>query len=210
MSLTDTQLFTLAKRMSVPLEAVVFKSQLADMELKYNVGYIINLEDEYGEDGKPNSGTHYTALQVNKNNKGTIQPCYMDSYGVCCPVEVLEFCGRKHVPYNTKCIQSIMGEVCGYYCLAFLYFINKFEHRSGDIYCDCECFSDLFNDLNKSSCWKANELMLKSFFQSSDAEYRRQHPVDVFDNFKIIHQKGQGSNNVATKAIDRDIDHQEE
>ena len=136
MSLSDSQLRNLAKRMSVPLKYVVFKSQLEDMLLGYNTPYIINLENEYGEDGRPNDGSHYTALQVQKNNKGEVKPCYMDSYGVAPPTEVLEFVGRKHIPYNTKCIQSIMSSVCGYYCLAFLYFLNKFEHRSCDIYND--------------------------------------------------------------------------
>ena len=93
--------------------------------------------------------------------------------------------------------------------MAFFNFINKFEHHGGSIYHDCEGFSDLFNDLNKSSNWKANELMLKSFFQSTDPEYRRQHPVEVFDDFRQIHSEGQGSQNVATKAIDRDIDKQD-
>ena len=210
MSLTDDNLRALAKRMGMKLEAVVYKSQLEDMTLEYNKPYIINLDNEYAADGSQNSGSHYVALQVSKNNKNKIEPCYCDSYGVAPPQEVLDFVGVKHVPYNTKCIQSLMSEVCGYICLAFLYFINKFEKRSGNIYHDCEEFTSLFNDLNTSSEWKPNELMLKSFFQSSDAEYRRTHPVEVFLDFKVIHQEGQGSTNVATKSIQNDIDEQEE
>lgn len=209
MSLSDGELKSLAKRMGMTLEGVVYKSQLEDMELQYNKPYIINLDNEYDADGRPNQGSHYVALQVSKNNKGKIEPCYCDSYGVAPPQEVLDFVGVKHVPYNTKCIQSLMAEVCGFFCLAFFYFINKFEKRSGNIYNDCEEFTDLFNDLNTSSDWKANELMLKSFFQSSDPEYRRTHPVEVFTDFKVIHQEGQGSKNVATKSIQNDIDEQE-
>lgn len=210
MSLTDDELRSLSKRMGMKLEGVVYKSQLQDMDLKYNVPYIINLDNEYDEDGRQNSGSHYVALQVSKNNKNKIEPCYCDSYGVAPPQEVLDFVGVKHVPYNTKCIQSLMGEVCGYFCLAFLYYINKFEHRSGNIYHDCEEFTDLFNDLNTSSDWKANEYCLKMFFQSSDAEYRRTHPVEVFTDFRMISGEGEGSKNVATKAIDRDIKEQED
>lgn len=210
MSLTDGELKSLAKRMGLPLKHVVYKSQLEYMTLAYNTPYIINLDNEYAVDGSQNSGTHYVALQVSKNNKNKIEPCYCDSYGVAPPIEVLNFVGVKHVPYNTKCIQSLLGEICGYFCLAFLYFINKFEHRSGNVYHDCEEFTSLFNDLNTSSEWKANELMLKSFFQSTDAEYRRSHPIEVFSDFKVIHQEGQGSKNVATKSIQKDIDEQEE
>ena len=205
MSLTDTELKSLAKRMGFKLEYVVFKSQLEEMDVEYNCPYIINLENEYSEDGKPNSGTHYTALFIQKNNKGEVKPCYFDSYGVAPPTEVLEFVGRKHVPYNTKCVQSIMSSVCGYYCLSFLYFINKFEHRSGDIYHDCENFSDLFNDLNTSSDWKANEYMLKHFFQSSDPEHRRKNPVEVFSDFKIIGSES----NARLKEIQNNIEKQE-
>ena len=205
MSLTDTELKSLAKRMGFKLEHVVFKSQLEEMDVEYNCPYIINLENEYSEDGKPNSGTHYTALFIQKNNKGEVKPCYFDSYGVAPPTEVLEFVGRKHVPYNTKCVQSIMSSVCGYYCLSFLYFINKFEHRSGDIYNDCENFSDLFNDLNTSSDWKANEYMLKHFFQSSDPEHRRKNPVEVFSDFKIIGSES----NARLKEIQNNIEKQE-
>ncbi len=207
MSLTDDQLRTLSRRMGFKLESIVYKSELGNMDLKYNVSYIVNLDNEYDNEGKANDGSHYVALQVNKNNKGKIEPCYCDSYGVAPPNEVLDFVGLKHVPYNTKCIQSLLGECCGYFALAFLYFINKYEHRSGDIYHDCEEFTDLFNDLNVSSEFKANEYMLKHFFQSSDAQHRRENPVEVFEkgSFKII---GEGSNNMATKAIDNDIKEQ--
>ena len=58
MLLTNTQLNDLTKRMKVPLEAVVFKSELKDMKLKRNVGYICNLEDQYDSDGKLNDGSH--------------------------------------------------------------------------------------------------------------------------------------------------------
>ena len=85
MSLTDSQLRTLASRMGFKLEHIVFKSQLENIDLEYNTPYVINLENEYSEEGKPNSGTHYTALQVNKNSKGKIEPCNMDSCGVGCP-----------------------------------------------------------------------------------------------------------------------------
>ena len=47
--LSNVQVEDLAKRMGVKLEAVCFKSELKDMKLKYNVGYIINLENEFDE-----------------------------------------------------------------------------------------------------------------------------------------------------------------
>jgi hypothetical protein len=45
MSLSNIEIISLAKRMDIPLEPPVYKSQLAEMKLKYNRFYIINLED---------------------------------------------------------------------------------------------------------------------------------------------------------------------
>ena len=65
MSLTNTQLRTLSERMKFPLADISFKDELPD-KLEFNKGYIINIEDAEDEDGKSNSGTHWTALQINK------------------------------------------------------------------------------------------------------------------------------------------------
>ena len=75
-------------------------------------------------------------------------------------------------------IQSLMGEACGWFCLAFLHYINTYEARSHDLYRDVEDFLELFDDLNKSVDWKKNEYILKMFFQSSDPTKRR--AIEVF------------------------------
>ena len=67
------------------------------------------------------------------------------------------------LPYNTKDIQSLMNSVCGWYCLAFLHYINAYDKRSKDLYTDCEDFTDLFDDLNKSCDHLKNENILKHF-----------------------------------------------
>ena len=180
MSLTNTQLNDLAKRMKVPLEAVVFKSELVGMKLKHNRSYIINLANEFDEDGKLNDGSHYTCFQSNKNVNGKVENIYFDSFGVDCPKEVLNFLGVKHVPYNTKEIQSIQLGFCGWACLAFLYYINVYPDRTKSLYDDCEYFTDLFHDLNKSSDHKFNEFVLKCFFRPSDPKLREKYPLSIF------------------------------
>jgi len=164
--LTNTQAEDLAKRMKVPLEGVYFKSQLKELKMKPNRSYIINLEDEFDEEGNRNEGSHYTCFQYNKYPNGDDEYVYFDSYGVVPPCEVLEFCGVKHMPYSEVDIQSLMCDACGWYCLAFLHFINAWEGRSKNLYYDCEHFTSLFNDLNKSNDWKMNEFILKQFFRS--------------------------------------------
>jgi hypothetical protein len=164
--LSNTQVEALAKRMKVPLEGVFFKSQLKEMKMKPNRSYIINLEDEFDEEGLRNDGSHYTCFQYNKYPKGVDEYVYFDSYGVCPPQEVLDFCGVKKMPYSEVDIQSLMNDACGWYCLAFLHFINSWEGRSKNLYYDCEHFTSLFNDLNKNTEWKYNEWLLKQFFRN--------------------------------------------
>lgn len=170
--LSNIQVQDLAKRMGIRLEGVFFKSQLKEMKMKPNVAYIINLEDEFDENGEPNDGSHYTCFQYNKYPKKDCRDeyAYFDSYGVAPPDEVLEFCGVKEMPYNLIDVQSLMADCCGFFCLAFLYYINVFPHRTMDFYRDCEHFTSLFNDLNKTNDWKQNEYILKMFFRSPNSK----------------------------------------
>lgn len=170
--LSNVQVQDLAKRMGVKLHPVCFKSELKDMKLKHNVGYIINLEDEYDENGERNDGSHYVCFQYNKYPKKDCRDeyVYFDSYGVPPPEEVLKFCGVEQIPYNMIDVQSLMCNACGFYCLAFLYFINVWEGRSMNLYYDCEHFTSLFNDLNKTNDFKYNEWLLKQFFKSKNSK----------------------------------------
>jgi hypothetical protein len=176
MSLTDIQIKDLAKKMKVPLVFCGFKTELAETKLQHNKSYIINMEDEFDEEGNRNEGTHYACFQVNKYPSGKIEKIYFDSFGAGPPQDVQDFIGGK-VPFNTKDIQSLMNEACGWYCLAFLHYINAYEGRTKDLYTDCEHFTDLFDDLTKSADHLKNEYILKHFFQSNDPKKRK--PVEL-------------------------------
>ena len=58
MSLTNTQLEELAKKIGITLEKVCFRDELDKEKLVYNAGYIINLESAYNEDNQHNPGSH--------------------------------------------------------------------------------------------------------------------------------------------------------
>jgi hypothetical protein len=163
--LTNVQVEALAERMGVPLEPVVFKSELKDMVLKYNKSYIINLEDEFDEEGQKNAGSHYVCFQVNNYLDKPDEYVYFDSYGCAPPNEVIEFCKVKAMPYSEIDIQSIMADFCGWACLAFLHFINAWEGRSRNLYNDAEHFTSLFKDLNKETDHKYNEFVIRQFFK---------------------------------------------
>jgi len=184
MSLTDTQIWDLADRMEVPLVFCGFKDELNKKKLQYNKSYIINMEDEFDEDGQRNTGSHYTCFQVNKYPNGKKEGLYFDSFGMPPPQIVEDFCGMK-MPYATKDIQSLMNSACGWYCLAFLHFINSSEHRSGDLYTDAGAFTDIFEDLNISKDHLKNEFLLKHFFRAKDPEKRVPVELDGFGAKKV-------------------------
>lgn len=184
--LTDSQLWHLSNAMDFKLEAICFKDELPK-QLKFNTAYIINLEDSVDEEGNDNQGTHWTCLQVNKYPTGLIEPIFFDPYGAPPSESVKKFIKtniHKELPYTDKDIQSLMNNACGWYCCAFLHYINKFDRRTGNLYVDVAQFLDFFEDLNTSADFKKNEFILKHFFQSKDPAKRRE--IDVFTDIDSI------------------------
>jgi len=179
MSLTDGQIRELCEKMNIPLATtcgIIFKDEMPN-EIEYNKSYFINLDDEYNEDGTLNQGSHWTCFQVAKYPNGLVEPMYCDFYGMPPPEivknKLMKFC-KKKVPFNTKDIQSLMANCCGWYCCAYLHFINNFSHRTGEIYLDTENFLEFFDDLNTSTNFMKNEYILKLFFQSKDPSLRQE------------------------------------
>jgi hypothetical protein len=192
--LTDHQLYELSQRMNFPLEKVCFKDELKG-NLKYNKGYIINLDNSVDAEGNQNEGTHWTCLQVNKYPDGRVEPIFFDPYGQMPSENIKKFVedntGKK-LPYTTADIQSLMNNACGYYCCAFLHFINTWEHRQKDLYDDVSNFMAMFDDLNKSIDWKKNEYILKMFFQSPDKKTRKSIEVIANPDDIIEQDTGKG------------------
>lgn len=171
MSLTNHQLSVLANKMGYTITDIIFKDELMFMKPEYNKQgyccYVINMEDEFDEKGRPNDGSHWVALYIKKLPDGKIEPIYFDSYGVAPPKSVTDFVGNPHIPYNTKDIQGMLSDICGWFCLAFLYMLTSFPHRTSDPYVDASNFLDLFEDMNKVVDMHKNEWVLKHFFQDT-------------------------------------------
>ena len=195
MSLTDTQIYKLAERMRIPIASVCFKDELPS-KLQFNKSYIINLQDSIDEDGQENDGTHWTMLQCNQYPNGTKECFFFDPYGAP-PSEVIKKAvastnGKPGLPYNTKDIQSLMNNACGFYCLALAHFINASQFRSQHLYTDVDNFLEMFDDLNKSVDFKKNEYILKHFFRSEDPSQRRE--IDVIKSTESITSEDDKSN----------------
>lgn len=185
MSLTDSQIEDLCQRMNIPLGDICFKDELPE-ELEFNKGYFINIQDSVDQDGKPSPGTHWTYVQCRKYPNNKTECMYFDSYGVAPPENVKrvvkQTMKKQGLPYNTKDIQSLMNNACGFYCLAFAHFINASKFRSNDLFRDTETFVSLFEDLNKSTDFKKNEYILKLFFRSEDPSLRKEIDVITSDD----------------------------
>lgn len=179
--LTDDQIEILSKNMGIPLEYVGFKSNLPK-KLLPNKSYIINLDNDVDTEGKLNDGTHWCCFQVVKYPNGKLEAIYFDSYAVAPPEIVKKLIkdsfGIKYVPYNTKNIQSLMSNACGYYCLAMLHFINHSPYRVQSLYDNVETFLSLYNDLSQTNDFKHNEYILKHFFLFKNKPNK---PVEVFN-----------------------------
>lgn len=183
MSLTDSQITLLCKRMEIPLGGIFFKDELKGIE--YNKAYFINMQDCKDETGQLNPGTHWVYLQCQKTPNAKVYPIYFDPYGQPPPEdvkkEVKKLTELNNLPFTKKDVQSLMNNACGFYCLAFGHFINSSQYRTGNFYDDCDTFLEMFDDLNKSVDFKKNEYILLHFFRSKDPKLRKE-----IDNIKPI------------------------
>jgi hypothetical protein len=170
MSLTNEQIETLAKKMRIPLEAVVFKDELLFMKPKLNKVYIVNMENETDENGRPNLGSHWVSLLTHQAKDGRPEFFYFDSYGCPAPKAVQDFCHMKNVPYNTKDVQGLLSTICGWFCLALGHFVYASEYRMNHFYSDINHFLDMFQNMNNNMDFMVNEGILKQFFQSLDGK----------------------------------------
>ena len=91
---------------------IVMKDELKNMRCTSG-NYIINLESS-----KDGNGTHRMGLKI--QNKDCV---YFDSYGILPPEEIISFCKRlskSHLSNNTKEIQDLSAQTCGFFAMAFL------------------------------------------------------------------------------------------
>jgi hypothetical protein len=131
--LTNFDLEKIAKNYDVKLIGIYSKNELDNLQIE-NGNYIINLDD--------NIGSHWTALNINKN-KGI----YFDSFGCVPPENVISFVKQKpniKLGFNNSIIQDLQSEKCGFYCIAFLLFLNRSKNK--DIYKATNDFIELFKD----------------------------------------------------------------
>ena len=111
-----------------------------------NGRYIINLNSS-GE-----SGSHWVCMI-----KQTQSVYYFDPYGVYPVQNLVDLCLKRKLKlyYNMTQIQHVDSILCGWFCIAFLHFM---ETAKGDMIEKCFDFDDLFN-----SNTKKNDVILKKY-----------------------------------------------
>ena len=72
-----------------------------------------------------------------------------------------------------------MSNLCGYFCLAFNYFLTVSKYRTKNIINDASIFLDLFEDLDITNDIYKNEFILSLFFTDKKSK------KILFDNINI-------------------------
>ena len=132
MSLTNFDIIDLCKNLNInliqccPKNALIGKPQ--------NGAYIVNLNN-VGE-----SGSHWVCFFI--RNKHCV---YFDSFGCICPPAVSQFLMKSKIKtiYNVSDVQNINDSHCGYYCVAFYYFITC--HNNPNLGLLLNNFTSMFN-----------------------------------------------------------------
>jgi hypothetical protein len=106
---------------------------------------------------------------------------YMDSYGEKEPNEIKNLLksNQYKIAHTTKNIQSLMSNLCGFFCLAFIYFLTVSKYRTKNIINDASIFLDLFEDLDITNDIYKNEFILSLFFTDKKSKKL------LFDNNNI-------------------------
>ena len=149
--LTNFELIDVCKALNVPLDGVYSKDELIRMNPKEGKCYILNIQNR--DDGY---GTHWVCCYDTPNGVA-----YFDSFGLDPPVLIKSFMKRsKEVIYtNTRQIQDVNDETCGWYCVAFCDYLHKNMKKTKSLSTLMDNFMDLYED--KYS--RANSKLLEKY-----------------------------------------------
>jgi hypothetical protein len=114
-ALSDTDIKKILKAEGVNVQ-IYMKDELPS-KLKQGF-YVVNLASLKDD----NDGTHWTSFYYTPN-----RTYYFDAYGFPAALEV----DKKIRPYiyNTKDLQSYSSTACGFYCIAFILFMNSNKNK---------------------------------------------------------------------------------
>jgi hypothetical protein len=91
-----------------------------------------------------------------------------------------------------------MSNLCGFFCLAFIYFLNVSKFRTKNIIYDASIFIDLFEDLDKVNDVFKNEYVLSLFFTDKKSKELlfKNNNIGMNENNKIENKSDIENNKV--------------
>lgn len=135
--LSNFDIENIAETMDIDLIGVFSKDRLPND--KKAGCYIVNLQD-YDAGG----GTHWVSFKIFENGK----VCFFDSFGIKPAKDIEEYLKIfKPIAINTRQIQDIKSDKCGYFCLCFCYFFKDFNSKTNDVF---DAYDDFLNMFSKN------------------------------------------------------------
>ena len=109
--------------------------------------YIVNMENAVNSRGKPLPGSHWVVAEIHKDHT-----VYADPFGVVPPLEIIKRAPAL-IHWSKKQVEDIDSQLCGFYCLYFLY--QRAHGRS---------WSDIMRDFHTFPETKLNRVLIDEFF----------------------------------------------
>ena len=144
-TLSNSDLYSICIKLKLKLNGIYMKDEIPT-DLKEG-NYIINLQNH------DESGSHWTCFIKDKNNV-----YYYDSFGVVMPENAYRrfLKNVNNIYYIDKHDQNLDATSCGWWCIAFLYFMNT---TKGPMLNNMKKFDKKFNNKNRIE----NEIDLKKY-----------------------------------------------
>ena len=115
-SLSDTDIKKIINAQGVKLNGIYMRDEFNKQKLKAGF-YVVNMQSS-----KDGNGTHWVCLYYTPNYS-----FYYDPYGFIAPTEI-DVKIRPYI-YNTIDNQSYNSSACGYFCIAFIIYMNEFKNK---------------------------------------------------------------------------------
>jgi len=147
MALTSNyDLMEASRRNHIPLQGVFWNNELPERGLYKEGGYVVNLGN------RVEGGSHWVAFWIEKEKNGKHQAVFFDPFGGSPPESVKRFLLPFGMVYwNDQQIQNIDTSICGYYILAFLYYMTRWRRCCPSLSKRMDVFVGLFDkDVEKN------------------------------------------------------------
>jgi hypothetical protein len=120
--LTNMDIKQICQKVGIKCSGVLSNDELTDASLQYNFAVILNLEN------MAQDGSHWVALINDAKNK---RMYYCDSYGMQPTARIYNlFLKHNYEMFlNTKQFQSNASELCGWFAVLFLYYLQKGRNK---------------------------------------------------------------------------------